>query len=150
MAQTTGAIGSKDFIIETSPDGTIWTDRSGQIVRISPAPITRRVGQTNTFGSTDTAIVTAGQRPAVTYHLDMLYTEVSSELWEIARISIEAGADFYIRYAPKGGQTGEFRFTSAVGKLSSLDYPVADANSGDPVYAGVDFITPGFTKAVVP
>lgn len=150
MAQTTGAISPRENVIETSPDNAVWTDRSGVITKLTPGPGTRKNGQTNTFGTPDTAIITVGQRPAVQWHVDYLYTEVGGELFEVARAAFEAATDFYIRFKPKGGQTGEFIITTLVGKIVSFDYPPMDANSGDPVMLGFDVLTGGAVKSVAP
>lgn len=149
MAQITGAISSREYTIQTSPDGAVWTDRSGSAVKIAPASVTRKSGEVNTFDG-DLPIVTAGKRQSQIHHVDCVYTEGASDIYEIARIAFEAITDFYIRYAPKGGQTGEFQFTTLAGKIVSLDDPVGDANTGDPVVFGFDLKVPGRTKSVAP
>lgn len=149
MAQTTGAISSREFIISRSPDGSAWTDVSGFDCKITPAQGTRKVGQVNTFDG-DLPIVTIGKRQAQVFHVDFVYTEGASDFFEIARIAFEAATDFYLRYAPKGGQTGEFLFTTLFGKIQNLDYPQGDANSGDPVILGFDLFTAALVKSVAP
>lgn len=149
MAQITGAISSREYQIMTSPDGSVWTDRSGAAVQITPAQGTRKTGQTNTFDG-DLPITTAGKRQAQLFHVEFVYTEGASDLYEVARIAFEAIADFYVRYAPKGGQTTEFLFTTLAGKIQNLDYPVGDANKGDPVLLAFDLFVPGLVKSVAP
>lgn len=147
MTQTTGAISSREFVIETSPDGTTWTDRSGETVQIIPAAGTRKSGQINTADG-DLPITTFGKREAQIVTVEHAYTEGASDLTEISRISWEAATDFYIRYAPKGGQTGEFRFTTLAGKVVRWAYPQMNAGSGDPVLHSFDLFVPGLVKAV--
>ncbi|MEP7357858.1 MAG: hypothetical protein ABI847_11495 [Anaerolineales bacterium] len=149
MAQTTAAISSNDYTVWTSPDGTTFTDRSGYAVRIQPASGTRKSGQTNTF-SGDIPITTSGKRDAQMVHIDYVYTEEAGGLFEVLRAAYEANTDLYIRYAPKGGQTTEFLLTTLVGKLTSLDYPQGDANSGEPVILGADLFVGAITKSVAP
>ena len=149
MAQTLGAISAKDFTILTSPDGITFTDRSGFGTKITPAPGTRKTGQTNTFDG-DIPIVTMGKRSGQMFAVEYVYTEGAADLFEIARIAYEAGTDFYFRYAPKGGQTGEFQFTTLAGKIASFEYPTGDANSGDPVVLSFELFVAALTKAVAP
>ena len=149
MAQTTGAISSVDARIETSPDGAAWTDHSGESVRLTPSGGGRQRGQRNTFDG-ESPVVTTGKRELMEFEVEYLYTEGASDLFEVARAAFEANSNFYIRWAPKGGQTGEFRFTTAVGKIAAFQYPVIDAGSPDPIAQTFQLIAASVTKAVVP
>lgn len=147
MAQTTGAISSTDFKIETSPDGSAWTDRSGFATKITPSGGERPTGQKHTFDG-DTPIVTKGKRSARSYAVEYVYTEGASDLFEVVRAAHEAGSAFYLRWSPKGGQTGEFQFTTAAGVITTFTEPMGDAGSADPVVLSFELVTPSSTKSV--
>jgi hypothetical protein len=146
MAQTTGAISSKDYKIETSPDGSAWTDRSGNAMKLSESGGERMTGTAHTFDG-DVPIVTAGKRAEKTFNVEFVYSEGASDLFEVVRASYEAGSAFYVRYSPKGGQTNEFLYTSDAGYVTNVQNPPGDASNGDPVVCSFDFITPKFTKS---
>jgi hypothetical protein len=149
MAQTTGAVNSVDARIETSPDGSAWTDHSGESVKLTPTGGDRQVGQRNTFDG-DTPVVLTGKKDVSEVDVEYLYTEGASDLFEVARAAKEANSNFYIRWAPKGGQSGEFRFTTAVGKITEFQYPPIDAGAADPIALSFKLVNGGITKAVVP
>jgi hypothetical protein len=147
MSQTTGAISSKDYKIETSTNGSSWEDQSGIAMKLEPSGGERATGEGFTFDG-DTPIITGGKRAGVTVNVEYVYTEGASDFFEDVRTAYEAGSAFYIRWSPKGGQTGEFVFTTDAGIVKSLKYPAGDAASGDPVISSFDLHTPKITKSV--
>src|SRR5690349_14338311 len=132
MSQTTGAMSSIDARMQTSPDGTNWTDHSGEATRVTPTGGGRQTGSRNTLEG-DFPVVTNGKRILMDVEVEYLYTEGASDLFEVVRAAYEAGTALYVRWAPKGGQTGEFQFTTTVGRITDFLYPPVDAESADPI-----------------
>ncbi len=147
MAQTTGGISSKDYKIESSPDGSAWTDRSGFGLKIDPSGGDRDTGSVKTFDG-DKPIQGRGKRNLIMVACEMVYTEGASDFYEIVRAAYEAGSDFYLRWSPKGGQTGEFVHTTDVGVVKNFKYPAGDASNGNPVVVPFGLETTGITKSV--
>lgn len=145
MSQTTGAISSKDFKIESSVNGSSWEDQSGIAMKIDPTGGERATGEGYTFDG-DVPVVTVGKRASMMVNVEYLYTEGASDFFEDARAAYEAGTAFYIRWSPKGGQTGEFQFTTAQGVIKNFKYPPGDANSGEPVICSFDLQAPSIAK----
>lgn len=148
MAQTTGAISSKEFKIETSTDGAAWEDQSGIAMKINPGQSQRMSGEAYT-PTGDTPIITTGKRQPIEDTVEYVYTEGASELFEDVRAAHEADSDFYLRYSPKGGQAGEFQFSTAKGKVTVFSNPPMDAGSGAPVVCSFTLKHAGWTKSVV-
>jgi hypothetical protein len=147
MAQITGAISSNSFKIEISANGSSWTDISGAANTITPTGGEKATGETYTFDG-DNPIVTTGKSQPWEAEVAVVYTEGASDAPEIVRPIYENGTDFYLRYSPKGGQTGEFVYTAGPGKASNFVYPGGDASSGDPVMSGFTYRGPKPTKSV--
>lgn len=147
MAQITGAISSKDFKIETSVDGAVWEDQSGTAINIDPGDIERAVGSKKTFDG-DTAIVTSGKLEPMEIKVEFVYTEGASDLFTDAYNAQFNNTAFYVRWHPRHGESGEFKYTTASGFVSKLSAPPGDSESGDPVVCAFSLTTPGITKGV--
>lgn len=156
MAQTTGAISGKDLKIEVSSDGSTWTNISGSANSVNPGEQTRMTGETYT-GDGAGAIITSGKREPMEVEVRIVYTETSGEAFATVKARHEsADGSMYLRYSPKGGQTGEYQYTSATGDgvaaagiVSGFTYPETDAGSGDPILAGFKLKVPALLQAAV-
>lgn len=147
MAQTTGQISSRDFKIETSVDGAAWEDQSGITFTIDPGDQVRATGSRHTFDG-DTPLTTSGKLEARTLKIEFAYTEGASDLYADVLAAQINNTAFYIRWHPKGGQSNEFKFTTAAGTASKLTDPKGDADSGAPVVCAFELFTAGVTKGV--
>lgn len=148
MAQITGATSFKDAKVEISANGSSWTDVSGASNQITIGGGDRAIAETPTFDG-DTMILTGGKRAALDVALNAVYTEGASDTFELARAAYEAGTSFYVRWSPKGGQTGEFQYTSDAGIIGTFNWPGGEASSANPVMAGFTLKTPKVTKSAV-
>lgn len=147
MPQITGAVSSSSYKVEISTNGSTWTDISGAANTVSTSGWEKMTGETYTFDG-DNAIVTVGKSQPGEIAVALVYTEGASDAFEVVRAVFEAGSSLYVRYAPKGGQTGEFVFTTGAGVVSSFTYPAGDAASGDPIMTGFTWRGPRPTKSV--
>lgn len=148
MAQTTGAMSGADLKVEFSDDGSTWDDISGFANKVEPEDAERPTGEINTADG-DKPIVKAGKRKAQKIKITIVYTEGISDAWKTIRAVFESGGNAYIRYAPRGGQTGETQITSDAGVISKLTYPKIDVGSPDILLAGFELTTPGLTESTV-
>lgn len=148
MAQTTGGISFKDCKVETSPDNSVWTDRSGFASTVNVDGGERATGVKYTFDG-DTAILRSAKRGPLTITVPVVYTEGASDPIEVIRAIYEAGSDFYVRWSPKGGASSEFLYTTDAGVVKQPMLPGGEAESAD--IAMVDFVleTPKVTKSAV-
>jgi len=97
----------------------------------------------------DTALIAAGKREPIEAVFSIIYTETAGEAYESARAEFEAdcGDDFYFRYSPGGGDTGDRELTSGVGILVSFSYPPIDATAGGPIIGGFTVAVASLTTA---
>lgn len=147
MTQTTGATTASVAKLEISSDGSTWTDVSGEAMSIEGMEQTRTSSEAYTFDG-DTAIILEGKREPMEITLNVTYTEGASGVFEVVRGLFETyGSRCYIRWSPKGGQTGEFQFTSSAGVVSSFIYPQGEAGSADVIPCTFTIRNPKVTKS---
>lgn len=147
MAQTTGAISSKDYKLEGGVNGSSWEDYSGVSFKATFPGKERATSEKHTAEG-DTPIVLAGKMSAQKVTVEFLYTEVSSELYSDLLTAHDAGTAWYWRASPKGGQSTEFQFTTGAGFIEHLDTPPMDEdNSAAPITISVTTIHPTNTKS---
>lgn len=132
MSQTTGAISFKDVKWELSTDGVTWgTDASGFTNNIKVAGGDVNTGEYFTSGAVDTPILKRGKKKALKLTIEAAYTETTSEPWDMFNTAYTNGTDLYLRWSPKGGSTGQKRFTTGAGIVSAPVYPQGDVEKGD-------------------
>jgi hypothetical protein len=147
VAQTTGADSGRNGKVEISTDGTAWTDISGVANNLTVSGGARQVGETYTFAG-DAAIVTTGKSTPVDITVQMVYTEITGEGFEVARAIWEGTNVLYLRWSPRGGQTGEFVFTAGPGRMSAFSWPNVDGTTGNPTLAGFTYRGPTPVKSI--
>jgi hypothetical protein len=152
MAQTTGAISSKDFKIEGSVNGSAWVDYSGVALKLTPSARERATSETHT-ADMDTPIVLAGKLSAQVVDVEFLYTEVSTELFDDlqAQHIAAGGGAWYWRWSPKGGQSTEWQFTTTAGFINMLSNPPMDMSgaAAAPVVITAKTIHPSTAQTAV-
>jgi hypothetical protein len=148
MTQTVDALSGTNLLIEVSADNTTWTDISGASNSIEPGDQTRQTGVVFTF-SGDTAIITSGKREPMDITVKAVYTETTGEAFEVVRAIHEGTGEIYIRWAPRGGTTGDAQYTSAKGVLSAFTYPGSAADDAKPIMAGFKVKVPKVTRALI-
>ena len=146
MAQTTDGISSREFKIESSTDGSAWTDRSGFACKITPSGGERDSGKKHTFDG-DPPILVRGKIDAKMLAVEFVYTEGGSDFWTAAYTAYMNNTAFYLRWHPKGGQTGEYKFTTTAGIVKNCAEPAGDADSADVVLGRFDLEVASITQA---
>lgn len=147
MAQITGADSARNAKIEFSTDGTTYSNLSGAASTLSITGGARATAETFTFEG-DNAITTTGKAGAVDIALTFVYTEGASDAFELVRAADEAGSAAYIRWSPKGGQTGEFVFTAGPGRISNFVWPTGDAANASALMGGFTYHGPRPLKSI--
>jgi len=131
MTQLSAAISLRDCKVEISTNGTTWTDISGAASSVEVGGGDRQTGEVYTFDG-DTALITFGKREPLEVTVKTVYSEGTSEPFEIARGAYEGGTAFYVRWSPRGGATGQARYTTSEGRVTAFGYPVGEVG-GDPL-----------------
>jgi len=138
----------KNCLVEISANGTTWTDISAAANSVSVDGGERMAEALYTFG-VDVATITTGPREPLEVTVRLVYTEGSSDAFETVRAAYEDGELLYVRWSPRGGNTGDFRYTSGAGVIKSLNYPGGEAGSAEVVMCEFVLRTPQVTKSVV-
>ena len=148
MTQTTGQISKAKYIIETSEDGSAWTDISGSANFVDSGTQERLHGHIQ-VGQGDTALTTTGNREPITATFRFAYTEAAGESHEIIRDLFETNQACYVRVTPSAGGAGKKRLTSALGHFVTFKYPENDSSAGDPKLSEASFFHAGWTTATI-
>jgi hypothetical protein len=155
MAQTSGAVAQGIANIEVSFNKTTWHNIGGTSQSVTGADQERQVGDAYTVDG-DTAVSSPGKRTPMDLEFNILYTEISTEAYELIRAQFEdagQGSVIYVRYVPKGGTTG----TNAMYRtpilanampalLTSFRYPMFDASTAGPIMSMFRVHTPYLEK----
>ncbi len=148
MTQTTDGITLKDCKVEISTDGSSYTDISGFANQVTLGGGARMSGEAYTFDG-DTAIIGTGKREPIEVTVRCVYTEGTGDPFETVRAVYEAGSALYVRWSPKGGDSGEAQYTTDEGVVTAFGYPAGEAASGDPVVFEFTVKTAKITKSTV-
>ncbi len=133
MAQTTGAISAKSYKVEVGTAGTTtWTDISGTFNQVTVSGGDRNVGEAYTADG-DVALLGRGKRKPYEVDVKCIYTEITGEAFKVIHdLHVTAGgADAYVRLTPKGTATGDYRYTSSVGTITSCGIPQGEVSKGE-------------------
>ncbi len=149
MAQTTGQMSFCEAKVYKSTDCSTWTDEiSGESVAIAVSGGERMSGTSYTFEG-DTALLASGKRQPLTVTLRIIYAESDTASWyeTLAQYATACGGTYCLRWAPQGGDSGEYVFTTvSTGVLKSISYPQGDVTSADVVTAEIVVETPSITQ----
>lgn len=148
MTQTTAAVSFRDCEVSISTNGSAWTDISGYANEITPDGGERETDEMYTFDG-DTAIITKGKRAPIELKCKFVYTEGVSDPQEVVRAAYEGATDLYLRWSPKGGDTGEFMYTTPAGTVKTAPYPGGEAGSAETTMTEFTLLVPYITKSVV-
>lgn len=137
MAQTTGAYSNACSTVGISTDGVTFTDISGSTQSVSGTEQTKMSGEAYTFDGKG-AIVKGGKFEPMDLVFAIVYTEVATEAYEIARAVFEqtgCEVEVWVRWTPGGAAVGADTLT-AMGPLTSFTYPAIDASTAAPIMGG--------------
>jgi hypothetical protein len=148
MTQTTGGFTFRSVKIEYSLNGTAWTDMSGFANKIEVGGGEREIGEFFTADG-DTPFLGAGKRGHIELGCMIAHTEGAGDPSEVIRAAQEAASQFWMRWSPKGGTSGQFMYTTGPGFIKEPIYPKGEVQSGDPI--GIEFTlhAPSITKSVI-
>lgn len=159
MAQTTSGIPRSNFQVQVSKDGAAWTDISGVATGVTRSDGDQMIGEQQTADGFSPIVTPANKKAAETITVSIVYTEESSEGFEIVSDIYRNGNPnkgnqrvIYLRWAPAGGigtVVGNNVFTCANDSGSPIavgiincTLPDLDASTGDPALCEFSVRTP--------
>jgi hypothetical protein len=147
---TTGAMSGAFGKIEIQTGGSgAFVDISGSAQSVDITTVKRLYGKAypldidypkNTYGKTDGAEMT----------VNVIYTEVTTEGYQVALTSFEAagGGLVAIKLTPGGTIASSDTYTTAIGRIISIDYPGFDGSKGDPIMCSFTLAVETITHAL--
>ena len=151
MAQTSTAFSARNAVVYISTDGSSWTNISGSSQSVTAGDGTRLTGTAHTFDGNGPIIV-AGKLDAQESTVAITYTEDTNGAYDRAKGYFDgANSICYLRVAPNGSASGNFRFTSTKGVITQFPaFHELDASSGDVQMIEFTVQHGGWTKAAIP
>lgn len=148
MPQTTAAITWLNSKIYISTDGTAFTDISGFTNNLAISGGDRIIAKLFT-GAGGLPIVLADARDSVQVSVKCAYTEGAADPYAVAQAAYENATALYVRWEPKSGDTGEFRYTTSIGVVLHPPYPQGEYGSGEVVTFEFAIECTSITRTVV-
>ena len=135
MATTTGALSGAYGKIEIQYNGSGgFIDISGSAQSVDTTTAKRMYGKAYPLDS-DTPKNTYGKQEGSEMTVNVIYTEDATEGYQraLASFTVAGGEDIEIKLTPGGTTAGADVYTTAVGRIISIDYPGFDGSKGDPI-----------------
>lgn len=133
MAQTTGAMSGAAATISYQSGGTgTYTDISGSSQSVDVVTLTRMTGEAYTFDSSY-AVLTFGKNEPSEVVVNVLYTESTTEGYQVMLTAFENGTLISLKWTPAGTGAGADTYTTSAGQITAVDLPAIDASSAGPI-----------------
>ena len=150
MAQTTAQMSMSNCKIEAKIAAGSWVDIGGESTKIEVEGGERQSGEAWTAVG-DAPVLTKGKREKYTITGSVVYTEGVSTPWKLLHDAHRSGDLVQVRWAPKGGASGDYQFSTATAGnvFKNCNLPSGEFGSGDPVLCEFVLETPDITDAAV-
>lgn len=140
MAQTSTTVSGVIARIEISADLSTWRDISGSAQSVQSTDQERASNEAYTLDG-DTAIIATGKRQPIDLEFNIVYSDTSTEAYEVARAIFESGdtgSKVYVRWVPTGGSSGAVAMyrtpiTGSPAYITMFRYPAVDAAAPGPI-----------------
>jgi hypothetical protein len=134
--------------VELSADGTTWVDVSLDSNKIDVGGFELETEGTHVFGQ-NKMYQSVGGTGLGTVTVSAFYQETpSTAAWVLANTAFEGRSALYVRWAPKGGTTGNFKFTSDAGYVKNPVWPSGEYGAA-PAMVEIEVETPYITKGTI-
>lgn len=137
----------KNVKVELSAGGTTWTDVSTDANMVTVDGFDLESEGTPVFGQ-GKQLQTIGGYELGTVTVKALYAESTTAAWGLANAAYEGRSNLYVRWSPKGGSTGQYRYTSDAGYVKSPVWPSGEANASA-IMPEISIETPWITKETI-
>jgi hypothetical protein len=115
----------KNCKVEFSTNGSTWTDISSDSNAVSMSGFDLETEAVGVFGDAK-KVQTAGGYAIGTITVRAMYAESTTGAWGMAQAAHTNRTALYVRWSPRGGTTGQYRFTSDSGYVKSPVWPVGE------------------------
>lgn len=133
--------------VELSADGTTWTDVSIDANMVEVDGFDLESEGTSVFGQAK-KLQTIGGYDLGTVKVRALYAESTTAAWGLANTAFEGRSTLFVRWSPRGGSTGQYRFTSDAGYVKRPVWPSGEADA-KPIMPEISIETPWITRSTI-
>ena len=115
----------KNCKVEFSADASTWVDISDESNSVTMSGFEIETEATPIFGESK-KVQTVGGYGMGTITVRAMYAETTSGAWGLANTAYTNRSSLYVRWSPRGGSTGYYKFTSDAGVVKSPVWPVGE------------------------
>lgn len=115
----------KNCKVEFSTNGSTWTDVSTDANSVTMSGFDLETEAVGVFGDTKKQ-QTVGGYAIGTITIRAMYAETTSSAWGLAHTAYTGRSGLYVRWSPRGGTTGQYKFTSDLGYVKSPVWPTGE------------------------
>lgn len=115
----------KNCKVEFSADASTWVDISDEANSVAMSGFELETEATPIFGDAK-KVQTVGGYGIGTVTIRSMYAETTGGAWGLAHAAHTNRTTLYVRWSPRGGTTGQYRFTSDAGYVKSPVWPVGE------------------------
>lgn len=115
----------KNCKVEFSADASTWVDISDESNSVTMSGFEIETEATPLFGEAK-KVQTVGGYGMGTITVRAMYAETTSGAWGLANTAYVNRGSLYVRWSPRGGSTGYYKFTSDAGVVKSPVWPVGE------------------------
>lgn len=115
----------KNCKVEFSADASTWVDISDESNSVTMSGFEIETEATPIFGESK-KVQTVGGYGMGTITVRAMYAETTSGAWGLANTAYTNRSNLYVRWSPRGGSTGYYKFTSDAGVVKSPVWPVGE------------------------
>lgn len=147
---TTGAMSGAYGKIEIQTGGSgAFVDISGSAQSVDTTTVKRSYGKAFPL-DIDYPKLTYGKQEGSEMTVNVIYTEVTTEAYQKALTAFETagGEQVAIKLTPGGTVALSDTYTTAIGRIISIDYPGFDGSKGDPIMCSFTLAVETITHAL--
>ena len=115
----------KNCKIELSTNNSTWTDISTEANSVAMSGFDLETESTRVFGEVKQTQSVGGYSIG-TITIRSMYAENTSGAWGLAQSAFANRTALYVRWSPRGGSTGQYRYTSDAGYVKSPVWPTGE------------------------
>ena len=134
--------------LEISTNDSDWNNISGYGFTMTPSGGGRATGVMYTLDG-NYGIPTSGKAEPIQWAFEGLYTEDTDSPYTIVYTQFSDNGDLYVRYSPKAGATGDYRYKTEVCDVLSCLPPGLDPASGDPTPFAFEVRAANYSRAAI-
>jgi hypothetical protein len=123
-----------------------YTDISGSSQSVDVVTLTKMTGEAYTFDGSY-AVLTVGKNEPAEVVVNVLYTDTSTEAYQVMLTAFENGTIISLKWIPNGTTVGADTYTTSAGQITAIDLPAIDASSAGPIMASFTLRCASITHA---